>query len=73
LLFIFKNIAFKVIPNMVLNILCGFLALEEDDIGRYNVNPIINTLTTVGGFYRSFIGNLMTIFICFHKDFKVIF
>jgi len=31
-------------------------ALEEDDLDRYNSNPIINTQTTIGGFNRSFIG-----------------
>lgn len=50
------------IRNIVLNLICGFLALEEDDYDRYNVNPIINTLTTVGGFYRSFIGKFMCSF-----------
>lgn len=62
------------ILSIVLNLICGFLALEEDDYDRYNVNPIINTLTTVGGFYRSFIGKFMGSFFSFtfHNQNKIL-
>lgn len=36
-------------------------ALEEDDLDRYNLNPIITTQTTIGGYNRSFIGKFKSI------------